>query len=121
MNRTILVLVTTLALAACTSEKPTRGSPSTTASDGRAVVQVAVNATGYDPTEVRAPAGKPARIVFTRMTDEGCGQQVVFPDLNIRKDLPLKQAVSIDVTMPPSGKLAFACGMGMLHGAVIAQ
>lgn len=48
-----------------------------------------------DPPEVRAPAGKPARIVFTRMTDGGCGQQVVFPDLNIRKDLPLKEAVPI--------------------------
>ena len=61
------------------------------------------------------------RIEFTRTTDEGCGQQLVFPEQNIKKDLPLNQPVAVDLTMPASGKVAFACGMDMYRGSIVAE
>jgi plastocyanin domain-containing protein len=36
-------------------------------------------------------------------------------------DLPLNQPVAIDLTMPASGEVAFACGMDMMHGSIVAD
>jgi plastocyanin domain-containing protein len=45
----------------------------------------------------------------------------VIPAEKIQRDLPLDRPVAVDVTVPPSGKLAFTCGMGHYEGAVVAQ
>ncbi|HEY8430901.1 MAG TPA: cupredoxin domain-containing protein [Sandaracinaceae bacterium] len=90
-------------------------------SDGRPVYRVQVNARGYEPSEITAPAGQPVRLVFTRTTDEGCGQQLVFPELDIRRDLPLDEPVAVDLTMPASGRVRFTCGMDMYEGALVAR
>ena len=116
-----------LATSAC--EKPasavakaqTLASPPGAAAPSTGPIAVRVDASGYHPASVHAPAGKPARLVFTRTSDEGCGQQLVFPTLGIRKDLPLNQAVAVDLTMPASGSVAFTCGMNMLRGSVVVQ
>jgi plastocyanin domain-containing protein len=83
-------------------------------------VAVTVDGHGYHPASVTVAAGRPTTIVFTRTSDEGCGQQLVFPSLNIRRDLPLNQPVEVTVT-PPVGTLAFTCGMDMYRGSVVAQ
>jgi plastocyanin domain-containing protein len=90
-------------------------------SDGRPEIAIHVGATGYDPARATAAAGSPVRLVFTRTSDEGCGQQVVFPDLHITRDLPLGEPVAIDVTMPASGAISFTCGMSMYRGSVVAR
>jgi plastocyanin domain-containing protein len=97
------------------------GEPSLPPSDGRPEVAITVNDRGYQPAEATAAAGEPVRLVFTRTTDEGCGQQLVFPDLDIRRDLPLNEPVAVDITMPESGRVAFTCGMAMYQGAVVAR
>ena len=82
---------------------------------------IRVGAEGYEPARATAAPGSPVRLVFTRTTDEGCGQQLVFPDLDIRRDLPLDQPVAVDVTMPASGTVRFTCGMDMYQGQIVAQ
>ena len=84
-------------------------------------LSVTVDGTGYHPSTVSAPAGQPVRLTITRTSDDGCGQQIVFPTLNIRRDLPLKKAVTVDFSMPASGSVAFTCGMEMLRGSIVAQ
>lgn len=91
-----------------------------TAATGAADLQVTVDGTGYHPSSISAPPGKPVRLTITRTSDEGCGQQIVFPSLNIRRDLPLNQAVTVEFTMPASGSVAFTCGMDMLRGSIVA-
>lgn len=86
-----------------------------------APIAISVDGRGYHPDSVQAPAGKPTRLIFTRTSDEGCGQQLIFPTLDIRKDLPLNKPVTVDLTMPPSGNVAFTCGMNMLRGSIVAQ
>jgi plastocyanin domain-containing protein len=110
---TTLLLLTVLAC----SKKPEGGKASGSATE----LRVTVDAVGYHPEEAHAPAGKPVRLIFTRTTDEGCGQELVFPSLKLKRDLPLNQPVSVDVTMPASGKLAFTCGMDMMKGAIVAD
>jgi len=119
----LLAFPLALSAAACKHNTPAAPAPSVPAEvnagpDGR--VMVSVGAEGYTPATVHAPAGRPLTLVFTRTSDEGCGQQVVFPSLNIRRDLPLNQPVEVLVT-PTVGSLAFTCGMNMLHGSVVAQ
>lgn len=115
MRRTAILSFAFLTLAAC--NKKSDAAPS----DGRPTIKVSVDAAGYHPSEAKAKAGKPVRIEFTRTTDEGCGQQLVFPEQNIKKDLPLNQPVAVDLTMPASGKVAFACGMDMYRGSIVAE
>ena len=83
-------------------------------------VAITVDGDGYHPATIRATAGQPVTMVFTRTTDETCGQQLVFPAQNIHRDLPLRSPVEVTMT-PTSGTIAFTCGMAMYHGALVAQ
>ena len=115
MRNALVALALSILVTACGT---TAAQPP---ADGRPRVAVTVDANGYRPAEVAAPAGAAIQLVLTRTTDEGCGQQVVFPDLGIRRDLPLDTPVSIDLTMPATGSIAFTCGMGMMRGSVVAR
>jgi plastocyanin domain-containing protein len=107
-------LVVALASACSTTANPTPAPP------GARTVEIRVG-TEYAPSEITASPGEELHLVFTRTTDEGCGQQLVFPDLHIHRDLPLDERVAVDVTTPASGRLAFTCGMGMYRGAVVVR
>src|SRR5262249_3447000 len=52
---------------------------------------VTVTAQGFQPDNLRLKAGVPARITFTRTSDQTCATEVVFPDYGIRKALPRNQ------------------------------
>jgi Cu+-exporting ATPase len=56
-----------------------------------------------------------------RTSDKTCGTEVVFPSLNIKRALPLNEAVTIEFTPTKMGDIAFSCGMNMLHGTVVVQ
>ncbi len=115
------VVFAVIALIALTAQACGSSAPAAPPSDGRRSVAVSVGASGYTPSEIDAVPGEPLRIVFTRTTDEGCGQQVVFPEQNLRADLPLGQAVPLDLVMPASGRVLFTCGMGMFDGAIVVR
>jgi len=76
---------------------------------------------GYDPATIRVTAGRPVRLVFDRQETSSCSEEIVFPDFGIRRFLPTGQKVAIEVTPPKAGRYEFACGMGMLHGALVAE
>ena len=80
-----------------------------------------MNEQGYEPAKVTLRAGTPARITFVRTTDKTCGTEVVFPSLNIKRALPLNQAVTIEFTPAKTGEIAFACGMNMLKGVIVVE
>ena len=45
----------------------------------------------------------------------------MFPELSIKKDLPLKTAVSIVVPTGEARTLTFQCGMGMYKSKVLVK
>jgi len=124
-----IVVAAVIGGVACSRDKSPGGTPPDPRQSpqvqeqgaGASRIKVMVDGQGYHPASVNAPAGQSVQLEFTRTSDQTCGKEVVFPALNIRRDLPLNQPVAVDVTMPPSGSLAFTCGMDMFRGSVVAQ
>jgi hypothetical protein len=80
---------------------------------------VTVSSAGFSPPRISIPAGQAARIAFTRLDAQNCVREVVFPELGIRKALPVGETVYVDLPARPAGELRFACGMGMYKGAIV--
>jgi plastocyanin domain-containing protein len=75
---------------------------------------------GYSPAEIEVPAGSTVRMTFDRREDNPCSDELVIADFGIRRDLPAFAKTVIEFTATP-GRHEFKCGMGMLHGAIIAK
>lgn len=78
---------------------------------------VKVTEKGFEPSSLSVRAGIPARLTFTRVTDQTCATEIVFPDRNLRRALPLNEAVHVELT-PVAGALTFVCGTNMFRGTV---
>ena len=78
-----------------------------------------VDGKGYHPAEIQAPPNAAITIAFERPDDKNCGEQVVFPSLAITKDLPVGKSVTVAITTPASGEVAFTCGMAMYEGKIV--
>ncbi len=90
-----------------------------TASGGVVDLTVRVEG-GYSPAEIEVPAGSRVRMTFDRRENNPCSDELVIPDFGIRRDLPAFAKTVIEFTATP-GRHEFKCGMGMLHGALIAK
>jgi membrane fusion protein, heavy metal efflux system len=106
--------------AAPSTMTPPRAS--TTARPQSALQQqrIIITEKGFEPARVTMRQG-PARLTFVRTTDATCATEVVVPSLNIKRALPLSTPVNVDVQLPRSGDVSFACGMDMLKGRVVIQ
>ncbi len=87
---------------------------------GRQEVVITVHG-GYSPAVIRTAAGTPVRLVFDRQETSSCSEEVVFPDFAMKRFLPAHQKTVVEITPPVPGTYEFTCGMGMLHGRVIAE
>jgi plastocyanin domain-containing protein len=86
--------------------------------------RVTVGEHGFAPASLALARGAPGStvpITFVRTTDETCAKEVVFPDVGIKKDLPLNEAVTIDVPTETSRTLTFQCGMAMYKGTLVVK
>lgn len=90
------------------------------ASGGTQVVNIQVLG-GYDPSTVRVRPGLPVRLVFERRESAGCSEEVVLPDLGIRRFLPPFERTTVELTPQKPGSYEFTCGMGMLRGRLIVE
>jgi plastocyanin domain-containing protein len=125
--RFAVALAASLALAACSKRndigvkaRPARVPTSTVGSDGLRRVTVDVFADGYNPSRITGRPGEKLVLVFTRMVEDGCVAQLKTPDGKLVA-LPLNTPVEVAVTVPQAGEVGFACGMDMMHGAVVAK
>jgi plastocyanin domain-containing protein len=76
---------------------------------------------GYSPSRVQLRAGQPARLVFDRREDSSCSEEVVIPELGIRRFLPAHQRTGVDLPAARPGEYEFTCGMGMLRGQLVVE
>jgi plastocyanin domain-containing protein len=106
-----------LLLAGCTHPSAPASQAAGPAPDG--TVQIHATAEGFEPARVEVPAGKPVKLVFTRVAEKTCMTGVVFPELGIEKDLPLNTPVTVELTPKAGGNVTFQCPMAMGKGAVV--
>jgi plastocyanin domain-containing protein len=83
--------------------------------------RIVITTKGYQPTSLKLRRGVPARVTFLRTTDATCVKEIVLPDFNIRRALPLNAPVVIGFTPTRRGSFTFVCGMNMLSGQLIVQ
>lgn len=76
---------------------------------------------GYDPQVVRVKAGKPLRLTFDRQETNGCSEEVVLADFNVRRFLPAHEKTTLELTPEKPGTYEFTCGMNMLRGRIVAE
>ena len=115
-----------LLLGACSKSSSKSGPPEPEvtippAAPGVQQTKVIVDDKGFTPSHVEIQKGKPASLVFVRTTDDTCAKEVVFPDLKLEKELPLRTAVNIDIPTTDARTLTFQCGMAMYKSAVVIQ
>jgi plastocyanin domain-containing protein len=108
----VALLVIPIVMWACNKEAPAQSS-------GR--IAIRADDKGFTPSSVTVKKGAPATLVFTRTSDDTCAKDVVFPELKIKKALPLNQPVDVDVPTADARTLSFTCGMGMFKAAVVVQ
>ncbi len=82
-------------------------------------VKISVSKNGFSPSSIDAEAGHKLNLVFNRVDKQGCGSEVVFPSLKVRKKLPIGKDVIVSFTPTEARQVNFTCGMGMLKGKVI--
>ncbi len=90
-----------------------------TAASGARKVPIEVNKEGYTPDKIPGKPGEKLDLVFTRTFEADCISQVKTPDGKL-VDLPMNKPVDVEVTVPQTGELDFACGMDMFHGKIVA-
>lgn len=76
---------------------------------------------GYSPEVIVIPKGKTTKLNFIRKDPSDCLSEVVLGDFKIRKELPLNQKVTVEVTPQKEGEYAYTCGMNMYHGKIVVK
>ncbi|MEP7027560.1 MAG: cupredoxin domain-containing protein [Candidatus Eisenbacteria bacterium] len=118
-----LVAVFALTLAGCGGTKTAaqHESPAPVAASGAQEVSLTVTDAGFEPAQITVAKDRPITLSITRKTDQTCAREIVFKDLDLKRDLPLNEEVRIDLPARPSGTLNYACGMDMIKGSLVVQ
>jgi len=95
-------------------------SAGTVGADGVRKINIEASKEGYSPERIVGKPGEKLVLVFKRTIEADCLAQVKVADAPA-VDLPMNTPVEVPVTVPQSGELAFACGMGMFKGTVVAD
>ena len=120
--RCLIGLGLALGLAGCGKDRAVTApvTAGTVDKDGVRHVAITADQQGYTPSRILGKPGEKLDLVFTRRVAADCLSKIKTPDGKL-VELPLDTPVDVAVTVPPSGELAFACGMDMYRGAVVAQ
>ncbi|PIO82924.1 copper-binding protein [Loigolactobacillus backii] len=74
---------------------------------------------GYHPDAVELIKGIPAEITFKRISEKGCVDTIVLPELGIKRFLPINEQQTFSINTDKAGEYQFHCGMDMDYGKVV--
>ena len=80
------------------------------------VIDVLVDNGVYTPAHIEAVQGRPLTLRFVRKDASPCAEKVIFADLGIAVDLPLGQALKVNIPTEHAGSFDFTCQMQMYRG-----
>lgn len=73
----------------------------------------------YNPAKIQIPRGRKQTLTFLRKDGSPCSKTVVFPDLEISRELNQNQKTSISLPPLPAGRYPFHCQMKMYRGTLV--
>lgn len=117
-------LALAMGLGACGKDKKDDGARTapatsgTVAADGTRSVPIQVKKDGYHPDKVAVKPGEKLKLVFTRVEETECGEQIKLAG-GKAVDLTMNQPVELELTAPATGEVKFMCGMDMMTGVVV--
>lgn len=117
-----LVLAISCDKASDAKPKASKEAPVTagTVANGVRKIDVEAGKSGYVPERIVGKPGEKLMLVFKRTVEGECLAELKTPDGKLVK-LPMNETVEVPITVPQSGELAFACGMDMFKGVIVAQ
>lgn len=83
---------------------------------------VTVDETGFAPSKLEVPSGPTGEtrdVTFTRVVEDTCATEVVFPELGLKQALPYGKPTVVKIPASPARTLTFQCGMGMYKSALV--
>jgi RND family efflux transporter MFP subunit len=84
-------------------------------------VNVAITKDGFTPSSFTVRKNIPVRLTFIRKVEVTCTTDVVIPDYDIKRELPLNEPVVVEFTPEKAGTISFACGMNMQRGKIVVK
>lgn len=84
-------------------------------------VNIAVTKDGFTPASFTVHRNIPVRLTFVRRVEVTCATDVVIPDYDIKRELPLNEPVIVEFTPEKAGTISFACGMNMQRGKILVK
>lgn len=88
--------------------------------DNVQTISMAVTYNGFEPNVFKLKKDVPVKWLIDGQQISGCTNQIIVPDLNIKKDLVAGENI-IDFTPTKAGKINFSCWMGMVRGQFIVE
>lgn len=83
------------------------------------VVEVAVTKKGFEPSSIGVAPGTPLTLKITRRTDATCAKKVTVAGMDVKKDLPMNEPVTVELGALEKGDVKFGCGMNRMVGGMI--
>jgi plastocyanin domain-containing protein len=74
---------------------------------------------GYSPSVISVKKSQPVTLKIFRTDPSSCLDQLIIPQWNIVKALPLNKKLEVHFTPDEVGEFPFHCGMNMFHGKII--
>lgn len=76
---------------------------------------------GYQPSRIVVRQGERVRLKIVRKDYSPCAREIVFPSLDIRRELPVNEPAFIDLPALAPGEVELHCGMKMLRGTIVVE
>ncbi len=73
---------------------------------------------GYSPRSIHLTLKKRTILIFIRKDPNPCLEELLIPDLKIKKYLPMHTPVTVTLSPAKPGMYDFHCGMNMFHGTI---
>lgn len=85
------------------------------------VIDIKVADGVYEPAMIQTKVGNKIVLRFTRYEENPCAEAVIFADFNQSANLPIGEAILVELTPHKAGEFEFTCQMGMYRGKLIVR
>jgi plastocyanin domain-containing protein len=106
---------------ATATTSPTSKTATATPAPAPRHIKVGVTEAGFEPKEIEVKPNETVVLDIMRVTEETCATAIVVPDQKVKQDLPMNQEVQVTLHAGPNGRVAFACPMNMITGALVVK